>query len=60
MKETSERFRRRAVSAEQTARSAPTPAIRKEWEQIAIEWHALASLEVVSQETSDILEIETT
>jgi hypothetical protein len=60
MKETSERFRRRAVSAEQTARYAPTPAIRKEWEQIAIEWHALASLDVASQEMSDILEVQTT
>jgi hypothetical protein len=33
----------RAIASEQRARDASDPAIRKEWEALAIEWHLLAS-----------------
>ncbi|RTL50875.1 MAG: hypothetical protein EKK40_12285 [Bradyrhizobiaceae bacterium] len=39
-------FRLRAIAAEQWAHEATDPAVRSEWEQIAIEWHAMASRDV--------------
>ncbi len=33
----------RALSAEQRARDASDPAVKKEWEALAIEWHLLAN-----------------
>jgi len=33
----------RALASEQRARDASDPAIRKEWEALAIEWHLLAN-----------------
>lgn len=34
----------RALACEQRARDASDPAIKKEWEALAIEWHQLASV----------------
>ncbi|MGC1652407.1 MAG: hypothetical protein WA722_06275 [Candidatus Sulfotelmatobacter sp.] len=33
----------RALASEQRARDASDPAIKKEWEALAIEWHLLAN-----------------
>jgi hypothetical protein len=33
----------RALASEQRARDASDPAIKKEWEALAIEWHQLAT-----------------
>jgi hypothetical protein len=34
----------RALASEQRARDASDPAIKKEWEALAIEWHLLATI----------------
>ncbi len=34
----------RALASEQRARDASDPAIKKEWEALAIEWHLLATM----------------
>jgi len=34
----------RALASEQRARDASDPAIQKEWEALAIEWHLLATM----------------
>jgi hypothetical protein len=59
MTQPSQTFRHRAFSAELAARNAPAASLRKEWEQIAIEWHALASIEDVGREMNDLLVVET-
>jgi curved DNA-binding protein CbpA len=33
----------RALASEQRARDASDPAVKKEWEALAIEWHQLAN-----------------
>lgn len=35
-------FRRRALASESRARQAAAPALKREWEEIAIQWHSLA------------------
>jgi hypothetical protein len=55
---TAQNFRHRAMAAEQAAREATSRASRKEWEQIAIEWHALASRCDQSEQSGDTLELE--
>ncbi len=39
----SERYRAKALAAEECAKSAPDPATKTAWTEIAIEWHALAT-----------------
>ncbi len=39
----SERYRAKALAAEECARSAPDAATKTAWTEIAIEWHALAT-----------------
>jgi len=43
MKPDSHLFRLRAIQSEQRARDASDPLSKAEWEELAIEWHALAS-----------------
>jgi hypothetical protein len=39
----SERYRQKALAAEECAKIAPTPETKVAWAEIAIEWHALAT-----------------
>jgi hypothetical protein len=39
----SERYRLKALTAEECAKNAPDPATKVAWTEIAIEWHALAT-----------------
>jgi hypothetical protein len=43
MKSESHVFRLRAIQSEQRARDVSDPVVKAEWEELAIEWHALAS-----------------
>jgi hypothetical protein len=43
MTEQSKAYRLRAVACEQRAATTPTPAIKQEWEELAIQWHLLAN-----------------
>jgi hypothetical protein len=48
--------RARALACEQNARAAMDAALRKEWEQLAIEWHIMASVAArLSGEQADLL-----
>ena len=38
-----ERYRVKALAAEDCAKAAPDPATKLAWTEIAIEWHALAA-----------------
>jgi hypothetical protein len=42
MVEPSSTYRLRALASEQHAREASNPAIKKEWEDLAIQWHLIA------------------
>jgi hypothetical protein len=42
MVEPSSTYRLRALASEQRAREASDPAIKKEWEDLAIQWHLIA------------------
>ena len=35
-------YRLKALEAEQRAKEAPDPEIRRQWSDLAIEWHAMA------------------
>lgn len=37
-------YRLRALACEERARHTPDPIIKKEWEDLAIEWHLLANI----------------
>ena len=39
----SERYRAKALAAEECAKTASDPATKLAWTEIAIEWHALAT-----------------
>ena len=39
----SERYRAKALAAEECAKAAPDHATKVAWAEIAIEWHALAT-----------------
>jgi hypothetical protein len=39
----SEKYRVKALAAEECAKTAPDPATKVAWTEIAIEWHALAT-----------------
>jgi hypothetical protein len=39
----SERYRVKALAAEECAKTSPDRATKFEWTEIAIEWHALAA-----------------
>ena len=52
----SESYRLRAIQNELRARAASDPAIKAEWEALAMEWHALAS--AIFQGSEDIEQIE--
>jgi hypothetical protein len=43
MPKLSEKYRIKALAAEESAKSAPDPATKVAWTEIAIEWHALAT-----------------
>jgi hypothetical protein len=49
-------FRLRAIQSEQRARDASDPLIKGEWEELAIEWHALASAATQSSGDDDQIE----
>jgi hypothetical protein len=42
-KSQSDIYRTRALACEQRAKQASDQAVRQEWEELAIEWHAMAS-----------------
>jgi len=44
MIEPSSTYRLRALASEQRAREASDPAIKKEWEELAIQWHLIAHM----------------
>ena len=44
MVEPSATYRLRALASEQHAREASDPAIKKEWEDLAIQWHLIAHI----------------
>jgi hypothetical protein len=44
MGEPSSTYRLRALASEQHAREASDPAIKKEWENLAIQWHLIAHI----------------
>ena len=44
MAEQSATYRLRALASEQRAREASDPAIKKEWEDLAIQWHLIAHI----------------
>jgi hypothetical protein len=44
MVEPSSTYRLRALASEQRAREASDPAIKKEWEDLAIQWHLIAHI----------------
>jgi hypothetical protein len=58
MSNTAQSYRRRAMAAEQAAREATSRESRKEWEQIAIAWHALASRTEQGEQSGGELELE--
>jgi hypothetical protein len=37
-------YRMKAIACEQQASDASNPTSKKDWEELAIEWHAMASL----------------
>jgi hypothetical protein len=43
MSKPSERYRLKALAAEDSAKMAPDPATKLAWAEIAIEWHTLAA-----------------
>jgi hypothetical protein len=48
----SEMFRTKAIVCEQRGRESLDPAIKREWEELAIEWRALANF--AATETGEI------
>ena len=46
----SEKYRAKALAAEESAKTAPDHATKVAWTEIAIEWHALASKTAVGLE----------
>jgi hypothetical protein len=44
MVEPSATYRLRALASEQRAREASDPALKKEWEDLAIQWHLIAHI----------------
>jgi hypothetical protein len=42
MVDSSSTYRSRALASEQHARDASDPAIKREWEELAIQWHLIA------------------
>jgi hypothetical protein len=44
MTDPSSTYRLRALASEQHARNASDPAIKKEWEDLAIQWHLIAHI----------------
>jgi hypothetical protein len=44
MVEPSSTYRLRALASEQRAREALDPAIKKEWEDLAIQWYLIANI----------------
>ena len=44
MVEPSSTYRLRALASEQRAREASDPEIKKEWEDLAIQWHLIAHI----------------
>ena len=43
MPKLSEKYRIRALAAEECAKTAPDAGTKSDWTEIAIEWHALAA-----------------
>ena len=44
MVEPSATYRLRALASEQRAREASDPVVKKEWEDLAIQWHLIAHI----------------
>jgi hypothetical protein len=49
-------FRTKAIVCEQRGRESLDPAIKRQWEELAIEWHALANF--AARETGEIIVTE--
>jgi hypothetical protein len=52
----SEMFRTKAIVCEQKGRESLDPAIKRQWEELAIEWRALANF--AARETGEIIVTE--
>jgi hypothetical protein len=48
----------RALASEQRAREASDPAIKKEWEALAIEWHQLATVIVKATKSDSVIHFQ--
>jgi hypothetical protein len=49
-------YRLRAVACEQRSKQTADPTVKKEWDELAIEWHLLAN--IVAQATNKIPKID--
>jgi hypothetical protein len=43
MAATAEEYREKALACERTAKGVTDPAIRQQWEELAVQWHFMAS-----------------
>lgn len=50
-------YRSRAVACEQHVRTAPDMATRKEWQELAIQWHLLASAAAETVGEQSLIEV---
>ena len=50
----SDTFRKRALICERRAKETIDPAFKREWQELAMEWHAIASIS--AQEPPDLEE----
>jgi hypothetical protein len=48
----------RAMASDERARNASDPAIRKEWEALAIEWHQLATAIVKTTKGDSVIHFQ--
>jgi len=49
-------YRMKAIACEQQASDASNPRLKRDWEELAIEWHAMATL--VPRTNGEIAQIE--
>jgi hypothetical protein len=52
----SDRFRAKALAAEECAKTAPDVVVKVAWTEIAIEWHALAAKTAVGLPILEVLQ----
>jgi hypothetical protein len=57
MVDLSDAYRSRALASEERARDASDPAIRTEWEELAIQWHLMANLAAQAKGRSALIDV---